>query len=155
METNSILDNVESVNDSHIELRPETVNYIAVISKSAKIAAVVGFVVLGLLLINGILNYIVLSRLYDYLPSNDRYILTYIPIISGITSVILHFFPLKYLFDSSKKMNTAVVNRDSNELTEGLRSLKSHFKFIGILTIVMLSLMILFFLLALIGIMAN
>jgi hypothetical protein len=59
---------------------------------------------------------------------------------------LLYFFPILYLFRFSTKAKTALNSGSDLELTEAFQNLKSHYKFVGILTIVMIGLYIVFFL---------
>ena len=52
----------------------------------------------------------------------------------------VYFFPIYYLLQFSNKAKEALLYRNSQTLTEAMKYIKSHFKFVGIMTIVMLAL---------------
>lgn len=56
---------------------------------------------------------------------------------------VLYFFPVLYLFQFSSRIKRAFAENDSVQLNDALESLKSHYKFVGIFTIIFLSLYIL------------
>lgn len=58
--------------------------------------------------------------------------------ISGLYLLIalLYFFPIYYLFKFSSNMKKAFKSNDNDLITTSFEYLKSHYKFIGILTLV-------------------
>jgi heme/copper-type cytochrome/quinol oxidase subunit 2 len=69
--------------------------------------------------------------------------------IFALIFAVIYFFPLLYLFRFSKHTKNAVANMDANELQLGLKNLKSYWKYIGILVIVVLAIYFLAFLIVL------
>ena len=67
-------------------------------------------------------------------------------VIVYILIAILYFFPCLYLYNFSAKMQRALQANDQGSLTDSFKNLKSCFKFLGIMTIVILT----FYLLAII-----
>ena len=55
----------------------------------------------------------------------------------------VYFFPVFYLYKSSINMQEGVLNNNQERLTEGFKFLHFHFKFLGIMTITVISLYIL------------
>lgn len=64
---------------------------------------------------------------------------------------ILYFFPVLYLFKFASKTKRALAESSTEGLTEGLENLKSHYKFIGIFTLIILSLYVLILIFAVIA----
>ncbi|RTY91215.1 hypothetical protein EKM01_09295 [Flavobacterium sp. RSP46] len=58
---------------------------------------------------------------------------------------ILYFFPVYYLNKFASNAKAAFQNNDSDALTTSLEYLKSHYKYIGIMTLVVFSLYLLLF----------
>jgi len=58
---------------------------------------------------------------------------------------LLYFFPIYYLYNYAKGIKVALSSGNENILEKALVNLKSHHKFLGIMTIVMISLYVLFF----------
>lgn len=63
----------------------------------------------------------------------------------------LYFFPIFYLFMFAFKTKKALSMTDNQTLEGALKNLKSHYKFIGILTILIIALYVLFFMFAGVG----
>lgn len=61
---------------------------------------------------------------------------------------LLYFFPVHYLFQFSSRMKKALDQGDEVTLGAGFDYLKKHYKFIGVLTIIMLSCYALMFIFA-------
>ena len=62
-----------------------------------------------------------------------------------IVIAILMTFPVWYLFKFSRKMKEALASKNDDTLADAFENLKSHFKFIGVLTIIVISLYVLVF----------
>jgi hypothetical protein len=58
---------------------------------------------------------------------------------------VLYFFPVYYLNKFASNAKRAFKNNDSETLTTSLEYLKSHYKYIGIMTLVVFSLYLLMF----------
>ncbi len=56
---------------------------------------------------------------------------------------LLYFFPIYYLFRFSAQVRPALASKNPQDLESALENLKSHYKFIGILMIVMISIYVL------------
>lgn len=66
--------------------------------------------------------------------------------ITGIGYIIgagLYIFPLLYLYKSAVNFKKAIAFKDQLAVTDGFDNLKSHYKFIGIFTIIVLSIYVL------------
>jgi predicted RND superfamily exporter protein len=63
-----------------------------------------------------------------------------------ILLAVLYFFPCLYLLRFSNHMKVALATEDQTRLTTAFENLKSVFKFIGVLTIVILGIYVLAFL---------
>lgn len=108
--------------------------------------AIVGFVFIGLFVLIGLFA----STIFAQLGTS-----------AGISSVAftvvylclgaLYFFPTLYLYRFSIRIKEALQKRDSILLTDALESLKSFWKFMGILTAVILGLYVLVFLGGILG----
>ncbi|MFK8297304.1 hypothetical protein ACI76O_02795 [Capnocytophaga cynodegmi] len=118
-------------------------------AKWAKFLAIVGFVGLVIVCLIAVLM-LTLGTFISYhlkIPFN--------PGILGVTYLIIvlvYFFPLKYLYDFSVKMKKALNFTDNQAFSESFSALKSHYKFIGIFTIVIISMYLISFLMIFAGI---
>tara|TARA_B110000208_G_C11769852_1_gene429920 strand:- start:256 stop:777 length:522 start_codon:yes stop_codon:yes gene_type:complete len=63
----------------------------------------------------------------------------------------IYFFPVLYMYNFSKKMKKAVRSGSAQDYENGFDYLKRHFKYAGIVAIVILSLYVLMFFVGLLG----
>lgn len=113
-------------------------------AKWCKFLAIVGFIGIGLILLLAVF----IGSVMSMLPSNGN-----VPfgamkgILSAVYVVIagLYFFPVYYLYKYATDTKIAIETQNEELLTSGLGFLKSHHKFLGIMTIVILSLYALMF----------
>lgn len=129
---------------------------IAALRESAKwcmFLAIVGFIFIGLLVIGGLIVTIAMSAFssiandpYSQLGENNPFmaIKGFIGLIY-IVIALLYFFPIFYLYNYAKGTKQALQSGNTEVLSKALVNLKSHHKFLGIMTIVMISLYVLFF----------
>lgn len=128
-ETNQPFENQLSINS-------EIKGYLLETSKWAKFLAIIGYIGMGLLLLLGIAFIVGFSAFSSVsgvgLPMT----------IMGAIYVLLavsYYFPLKYLYNFSTKVKQGLNSTDQQTVTNGFENLKSLFKFMGILMIVVLS----------------
>jgi hypothetical protein len=106
-------------------------------SKWGKFLAIVGYVTIGILVLVGLFLIIGMSIMKS---------LTDIPFNPGIFGLlyfvfaVIYYFPVTYLYKFSNKIKQGLTTVNQQTMTDGFGNLKSMFKFIGIMTIVMLSL---------------
>lgn len=127
---------------------------VAALRESAKwcmFLAIVGFIFIGLMVLAGVFMTIVMSALpatmandpYTQMGMNNPFmqIKSYLGAIY-LVFALLYFFPVYYLFNYAKGTKQALESGNDGILANALVNLKSHHKYLGIFTIVMLSLYI-------------
>ena len=103
--------------------------------------AVLGFVSIAFLVVGAILIGILGTPILDQLAGQQGIPSLSIPLaITYLISAALSFFPVLYLFKFSKKMKLALAAKSDELLADAFAMLKSHFKFMGVLTIIVISL---------------
>ncbi|RIA09548.1 hypothetical protein OE09_1386 [Flavobacteriaceae bacterium MAR_2010_72] len=110
--------------------------------------SILGFIGIGLMVVFGLLFSTIFGSMtpYDQVGFNTGYLgLAYVAL------ALLYFFPVYYLFNFSRKMKNALRMKNNEDFAAAFSNLKSHYKFVGILTIVIISLYVLLFFFALIG----
>jgi len=142
-----------STSDNFFDLQIDQQNtsYLSEIARWGKFLSIVGFIGIGLctlfftlaLLIGGNTSS---SASFGGTSYDMGYTLgrTIGPVIL-IAFLLIYFFPTLYLYKFSTQMQTALRNNDQASLTTSFGNLKSCFKFVGILTIVVLCLYALLF----------
>ncbi len=115
-------------------------------AKWGKFLAIIGFVFCGLM----ILGCIALAVSYSNMPDGyvyESYKRTRIGVVFFyLVLAVLYFFPCLYLLRFSDKMRTALTADDQPLLTTGFQNLKILFRYVGIMTIIMVALFVLLFL---------
>ena len=113
-------------------------------AKWCKFLSIVGFVGIGLMLIfsifTGTMNGILQNTVSQPLPKG-------LAITSSITYLliaIIYFFPMYYLFQFSSRMKKALLMKNDETFEKAFEMLKSHYKYIGVLTIITMSLYLFF-----------
>ncbi|MBZ4188797.1 DUF5362 family protein [Niabella beijingensis] len=120
----------------HLEVNEQGKLYLDEASKWAKFLGIIGFIFLFFMLIGGFGVMMAGSAAFrnSGIPFSGAFIgLLYIAFAA------LYFFPAFYLYKFGTIARRALQNESLTELNEGLRYLKSFFKFAGILTIVVIA----------------
>ena len=134
------MENQELVSTEKTELviSETSESYLAEIKKWANFLAIMGFVGVGFMVLGGLFMTIIFSVLPD-----DQNAFPFPAMLLGIFYLVLalvYFFPVRYLYLFAVKLKYALLNRDNDFLENSFGYLKSHYKFIGIMVIVMLTL---------------
>jgi hypothetical protein len=109
------------------------------IRKWALFLSIIGFIGIGLFLLVGILLPVIFSLTGAPLG-------TFVGIMIGLLYIVLavvYFFPVLFLYKFTAHAKTAIPSLNPNDLALAFKYLKSHYKYIGILTIVLISMYIL------------
>lgn len=102
--------------------------------------SILGFVLIGLIVIGGFSIGTIMNAVSDESLPFPGYAMGFIYLIFGG----LYFFPIYYLFKFSTHMKEALLHKTEESIDDAFVNLKSHYKFVGVLTIVMLSIYLLF-----------
>ncbi len=116
-------------------------------AKWGKFLAIIGFIVCVLIVLGGIVvatQYSELDNAFStYGESNPFEKLG--PGIAAIYIVLaaIYFFPCLYLLRFSSQVQTAMYTGNQERMTSAFKNLKSMFKFVGIMTIIVIAIYIL------------
>ncbi len=127
-----------------ITLNAKSKSFLREISRWAFFFAILGFISIVFLLIVavliGTLYAPMINTLFEQqgLPSVGLALA-----ISFFISALIYFIPVWYLFKFSRMMKVALATKNNETLADAFENLKSHFKFIGVFTIIVLSLYVL------------
>jgi hypothetical protein len=127
------------VNDMEqkVELTTDSLHSLDTIWRWASFFSILGFIGIAFLILIGIVMGFVFSAFDNgALGSSFKYIFMAIYIILGA----VYFYPILLLFRFSTWTKKALRNRSSLDLSIALKNLKSHFQFVGIMTIVLFAL---------------
>ncbi|MCF8304155.1 MAG: hypothetical protein K9I94_12825 [Bacteroidales bacterium] len=138
--------NANDVNQFHgdpskMDFMEDAVYFLNEARKWANFLAILGFIFLGLMVIMGFSIGSILPKMepQQYGPKVPGSVLGAFYLILAV----IHFFPIYYLFKFASWAKRAVVSKDPHQLSEAIRYLRAHYRFIGILAIIMLSIYVL------------
>lgn len=129
-------------------LSKTTLKWLHETAQWARFIAILGFIFTGFILLMAIFITPVLSYLNEEMTASSGTDLQVSSITLAVTYVILaaiYFFPILYLFRFSNELIIAYKANDEENLNASFRYLKKHFKFIGVILIVILAIYILIF----------
>lgn len=131
-----------------LELNELAMDSLRVSAKWSTFLAIIGFIGIGFLLLAALLVGTVMNAMPQQAEMHELQgmnpmagIIKLLPILYIIIAA-LYFFPVYYLFKYASGMKKALNLRNSEIVAESLAYLKSHHKFLGIMTIVMISIYI-------------
>jgi hypothetical protein len=125
----------------------------------AKFLSIIGFIVCGLVVLIGVFFGSFFSTLmgqyersgqYNEFPTASSGLGATVAVLYIIIALI-YFFPCLFLFRFATKMKTALASNDQETLNISFQNLKATFRFIGILTLIMLVFWALAFIIGLLG----
>ena len=140
------MENIDAViddygNESDFILTPNAINFLKETSKWAKFIAILGFIGLGLMVLGG-LSVMLMGANFGRGLGGMQMNTGIIGFVYLIMSV-LYFFPMYYLYNFSVKIKDGLALQNKDVLESAFGFLKSHYKFIGILIIVMIAMYVL------------
>ena len=114
----------------------EITNYLMETAKWGKFLAITGYVSIGLLALLAIFMMVGMSAMNEIAGAEfPMGAFGFIYIIMGA----VYYFPVTYLYQYSVQIKKGLKSNDSTTITAGFQNLKSLFKFMAIVTIVILS----------------
>jgi hypothetical protein len=135
-----------------LKISSTAVVFLKEIANWCKFLSVLGFVGIGLMLLGSFFLNLAYRSLPEIasLPASVGTAMT----IFYIVVVIIYILPVYYLFQFSVKMKKALLLKNDAVLTRAFEMLKSHYKFIGVFTIILLSVYALLAIIGFVGIFA-
>lgn len=127
----------EGITEVGLRMTSKMIDFIITTTKWAKFLSIVGFVILGLMLIGALLMFGVAGSISGGGAIFGSQVLLMSFMYIGMA--LLYFFPTYYLFKFASKTKKGLMNLDSHSVESGFEYLKSTFKFMGILMIIVLS----------------
>lgn len=138
------MDNIDQgIKAEKLALTEASLDFFKESAKWAKFLAIVGFVMLGIMVLASLIMIGMMASLAGAPAAGLG--LVY------LLMAALYFFPTLYLYKFAVKTKNAIETYSENGFEDGAENLKSMFKFMGILMIVVLSLYALMFIIGLIG----
>ncbi len=131
-------------------LNSRSKSFLKEIAKWSKFLSIMGFIGIGLMILLGVFA----GAIFNSLPNAQSmpFDLSKAMSITYFVMSLIYFFPVYYLFSFSNKMLAALADKSDDLLSDALEMLKSHYKFAGVLTIIILSLYVMMFIVSLMGV---
>jgi hypothetical protein len=136
----------------NLTIDPITKAHLSETAKWARFLSVVGFVFLGLMILGGVSISLYTNRPLDNYGGSGVFDsfgvgMAFLYIIVAV----LWFFPLLFMFRFASRMKAALHGNDQNTLNTAFQNLKVCFRYVGIITIIVLALYALLIVFAIVG----
>ncbi len=153
LKTFLLMEETSAFEKFELQLDSTAKDFVKEIAKWAYFLSILGFIGIGLLLLIAVFAGAIFSAMGSTMPGMGAYGGSFGAAMGAIYFLMaaFYFFPVFYLFKFSSNAKKAFRDNDSEALTTSFGYLKSHYKFIGILMIVLLAIYALFFLFAILG----
>ena len=113
--------------------------------------SILGFILIALMLVLAAFSTTIFNMVAKMQPGIPESLGLSLAITYLVLSII-YFFPVYYLLQFSRKMKKALITKNNETLASAFEKLKSHYKFIGVFTIITLSLYALLIIVSLMGV---
>lgn len=124
-----------------LTLNSEAKNFLRETAKWAFFLSIIGFIGIGFLVILALFSGVIFSAIpqAQSVPFDLGFAMT----IAYLLFALLYFFPVYYLMQFANKMKKALSTKNDETLAESFKMLKSHYKFLGVFTVITMSLYVL------------
>ena len=142
-------DNLHVENGENLVIDWRSKEFLKETAKWTKFLAILGFVGIGLMVLGSLVMLFAPSSLMSNgdFPFGGKIFM----MLLYLAFAVLYYFPISYLYQFSENTKKAIENNDNNAIRDAFEFLKSHYKFMGILTIILLSFYAIIIFIALIG----
>ena len=142
-------DNLHVENGENLVIDWRSKEFLKETAKWTKFLAILGFVGIGLMVLGSLVMLFAPSSFMfngDF-PFGGKIFM----MLLYLAFAVLYYFPISYLYQFSENTKKAIVNNDNNAIRDAFEFLKSHYKFMGILTIILLAFYAIMIFIGLIG----
>ncbi|MBG7612912.1 hypothetical protein IU405_11705 [Polaribacter sp. BAL334] len=138
---------------AELKLTSEAKGYLKETANWAFFLSIIGFIGIGILVIIALFA----STIMGSMPQTQQLPFDMGKMVAIIYLVLaaIYLFPVYYLMQFANKMKAALSLKEDAILTESFQMLKSHYKFMGVFTIIIISLYAMIFVVAMFGMLAT
>ena len=142
-------DNLHVENGENLVIDWRSKEFLKETAKWTKFLAILGFVGIGLMVLGSLVMLFAPSSLMSNgdFPFGGKIFM----MLLYLAFAVLYYFPISYLYQFSENTKKAIENNDNNAVRDAFEFLKSHYKFMGILTIILLAFYAIIIFIGLIG----
>ncbi len=123
----------QNTGSEQIELSKYTIYQLREIGNWTKFLGIAGFIFIGLLVILAFFMGSFMSQINPATPF-PSFVFTIIYLVMGL----IYFFPILFLFKFSIHLRRSLSSKDPAQMDSAFSNLNSHYKYIGILAIIIL-----------------
>ena len=136
MENQSVLDTDANSTGLELTLSTQARGFLVEAAKWSRILAILGFVMVGILVLFALFAGTMFSSLSNIadspMPAFPGAMITLV----YLAVAALYFFPILYLYRFAKGLREALKSENESSLEYAFQNLKSHYKFLGILAVI-------------------
>ena len=142
-------DNLHVENGENLIIDWRSKEFLKETAKWTKFLSILGFVGIGLMVLGSLVMLFAPSSLMSNgdFPFGGKIFM----MLLYLAFAVLYYFPISYLYQFSENTKKAIENNDNNAIRDAFEFLKSHYKFMGILTIILLAFYAIMIFIGLIG----
>ena len=142
-------DNLHVENGENLVIDWRSKEFLKETAKWTKFLAILGFVGIGFMVLGSLVMLFAPSSLMSNgdFPFGGKIFM----MLLYLAFAVLYYFPISYLYQFSENTKKAIENNDNNAIRDAFEFLKSHYKFMGILTIILLAFYAIIIFIGLIG----
>ena len=144
------MENEKQTQNFENQLTSAAVGFLQESAKWSKFMAIIGFIGIGLMVLVSLFMAIGFSAMGASTMPELPFSMSVFSIIYVLFAAI-YFFPVYYLYQYATKTSAALQSKNKQLLADGLENLKSHHKFLGIFTLIIISLYGFVFVFAILG----
>lgn len=127
--------------NDQLHISSQAKDFLKEASKWATFIAIMGYIGIGFMVLAAIFMGFAGSFMEEEMPGVSIAVI----IVLYLVMAILYYFPITYLYKFANNMRNALDTNNNTLLTNAFEFQKSHYKFMGILIIVMLAIYALIF----------
>ncbi|MDP4277610.1 MAG: hypothetical protein Q8914_08250 [Bacteroidota bacterium] len=125
--------------EKKLAMNQEVRNYLIETAKWGKFLAIAGYVMMAIVAVFGFLFMLNILPFGSNIPSNLAGAVGVAIGLLYLLFAVLYYFPITYLYHFSTRIKLGLQEVDETIVTDAFQQMKKLFKFIGIITIVILS----------------
>ena len=144
------MENEKQTENYENQLTTAAVGFLQESAKWSKFMAIIGFIGIGLMVLVSLFMAIGFSAMSASTMPELPFPMSVFSILYVLFAAI-YFFPVYYLYQYATKTSAALHSKNKQLLADGLENLKSHHKFLGIFTLIIISIYGLIFVFAILG----
>lgn len=136
-----------TIGNFELQLNQSAKGFLKETSKWAYFLSILGFIGVGFVVLAAVFSGALFANIGHYNPSIRGFGMLGGSFITALYLIVaaLYFFPIYYLNRFASKANLAIKENNSELLATSFKYLKSHFKYIGVMALIILCLYIFIF----------